>query len=56
MKILSIDTSSKICGVTISENEKILIHLHNDDERTHSVKLMPMIDKALKIQNLLLTI
>lgn len=48
MKILSIDTSSKICGVTISENEKILIHLHNDDERTHSVKLMPMIDKALK--------
>ncbi len=52
MKILSIDTSSKICGVTISDNEKILIHLHNDDERTHSVKLMPMIDKALKDTNL----
>lgn len=54
MKILSIDTSSKICGVTISDNEKILIHLHNDDERTHSVKLMPMIDKALKDTNLTL--
>lgn len=54
MKILSIDTSSKICGVTISHNEKILIHLHNDDERTHSVKLMPMIDKALKDTNLTL--
>ena len=54
MKILSIDTSSKICGVTISDNEKILIHLHNDDERTHSVKLMPMIAKALKDSNLTL--
>lgn len=54
MKILSIDTSSKICGVTISDNEEILIHLHNDDERTHSVKLMPMIDKALKDTNLTL--
>lgn len=48
MKILSIDTSSKICGVTISDNEKVLIHLSNDDEKTHSVKLMPMVDTALK--------
>lgn len=46
MKILAIDTSSKICGVTIMENEKALIKLVNDDEKTHSVKLMPMIDKA----------
>ena len=46
MKILAIDTSSKICGVAIIENEKILIKLINDDEKTHSVKLMPMIDKA----------
>ncbi len=52
MKILAIDTSSKICGVTIVENEKVLIKLINDDEKTHSVKLMPMIDKAFKDTNL----
>lgn len=52
MKILSIDTSSKICGVTISDNENVLIHLSNDDEKTHSVKLMPMVDSALKSTNL----
>ena len=52
MKILAIDTSSKICGVAIIENEKILIKLINDDEKTHSVKLMPMIDKAFKDTNL----
>ena len=54
MKILSIDTSSKICGVTISDNENILIHLSNDDEKTHSVKLMPMVDTAFKSTNLTL--
>ena len=54
MKILSIDTSSKICGVTISDNEKVLIHLSNDDEKTHSVKLMPMVDTAFKSTNLTL--
>ena len=52
MKILAIDTSSKICGVAIIENEKILIKLINDDEKTYSVKLMPMIDKAFKDTNL----
>ena len=54
MKILSIDTSSKICGVTILEDENVLIHLSNDDEKTHSVKLMPMVDTALKNTNLTL--
>ena len=48
MKILAIDTSSKICSVTISEDDKTLINLSNDDEKTHSVKLMPMVDVAFK--------
>lgn len=48
MKILAIDTSSKICSVAITEDEKTLIELHNDDEKTHSVKLMPMINEAFK--------
>lgn len=52
MKILAIDTSSKICGVTILEDDQVLINLSNDDEKTHSVKLMPMIDEAFKNTNL----
>lgn len=46
MKILAIDTSSKICTVAITEDTKKIIELENDDEKTHSVKLMPMIDEA----------
>ena len=52
MKILAIDTTSKICSVTILENKNVLINLHNDDEKTHSVKLMPMVNKAFKETNL----
>lgn len=33
MKILAIDTSSKICGVTILEDNEVLINLSNDDEK-----------------------
>ncbi len=52
MKILAVDTSSKICSVTIFEDTKPIIELQNDDEKTHSVKLMPMIDTAFKKTNL----
>lgn len=54
MKILAIDTSSKICSVAIFEDNNQVIELHNDDEKTHSVKLMPMIDKAFKTTDLTL--
>ena len=46
MKILAIDTSSKICSVAITEDTNKIIELENDDEKTHSVKLMPMVDEA----------
>ena len=52
MKILAIDTSSKRCSVCISEDNNILINLFNDDEKTHSVKLMPMVDEAFSKTNL----
>lgn len=52
MKILAIDTSSKICSVAITENEKKIIELHSNDEKNHSVNLMPMIDKAFSTTNL----
>lgn len=52
MKILAIDTSSKNATVAIAEDEKKLIELNNADEKTHSQKLMPMIDEAFKKTNL----
>lgn len=52
MKILAIDTSSKNATVSITENEEKLIELNNNDERTHSQKLMPMIEQAFKETNL----
>ena len=52
MKILAIDTSSKVCSVAITEDMEKIIEIHSDDEKTHSVKLMPMIDEAFKAVNL----
>ena len=52
MKILSIDTASNICGVSILEDKKLLCQLDNDTGRTHSENLMPMIDSAFKKANL----
>ena len=54
MKILAIDTSSKRCSVAILEDSNILINLYNDDEKTHSVKLMPMVEEAFQKTNLTL--
>ena len=48
MKILAVDTSSSNACIAILEDDKILIELNNEDERTHSQKLMPMIDEAFK--------
>ena len=48
MKILSIDTSSKICSVSVLENEDVIIEKHILDEKTHSQKLMPLIDEVMK--------
>jgi tRNA threonylcarbamoyladenosine biosynthesis protein TsaB len=54
MKILSIDTSSKNAIVAITENEEKIIELNNEEEKTHSQKLMPMIDEAFQKSNLFL--
>ena len=58
MKILSIDTSSSNCSVSISEviNDKLnILSIENsDDEKTHSQKLMPIIDNIFKETSLTL--
>lgn len=48
MKILSIDTSSKICSVSVLEDNQIILEKQINDEKTHSQKLMPLVDDVLK--------
>lgn len=43
MKILSIDTSSNLCSVSLLEDNKIIEELLIDDNKTHSQNLMPLI-------------
>lgn len=45
MKILSIDTASNICGVSILEDTNLICNLDNNTGRTHSENLMPMIQE-----------
>lgn len=52
MNILSIDTSSNICGVSILNNTKLICNLDTNTNKTHSENLMPMIELALKKSNL----
>ncbi len=54
MKILSIDTASNICGVSILEDTNLICKLDQDTGRTHSENLMPMIQQAFKQANLTL--
>lgn len=54
MKILSLDTSSKNAIVVITEDKEKIIELNNEEEKTHSQKLMPMIEEAFQTSNLTL--
>ena len=47
MKILSIDTTSNVCSVAVLENDNLICELNSTDMKTHSEKLMPLIDQAL---------
>lgn len=51
MKILSIETSGKICAVALTEDNNLIKEEIIEDENTHSVKLMPLVDKLLKQTN-----
>ena len=52
MKLLSVETSSKLCGVSIIEDEKIIDVLEKDNGLTHSESLMPLISNILEKNNL----
>lgn len=48
MKILALDTSSDVCGVSILEDKKLLCISDTNTGRTHSENLMPMINETLQ--------
>ncbi len=52
MKILSIDTSSNVCGVSILDDNKLICKLDTMAINSHSETLMPMINNALNKANL----
>ena len=54
MKILSIETSSSVCSVSILEDTNVIKEISSDDGNTHSVKLMPQIEELFKVTNLTL--
>ena len=51
MKILSIETSGNICAVALNEDDNLIREEIIEDGNTHSVKLMPLVDKLLKETN-----
>ena len=52
MKILSIDTSSKICTVAVLENERLLKEYSQNNGLTHSETLMPIIQNVFNDLNI----
>ena len=55
MKILSITTSSKICGVAILEDTSVIKEINLNNGLTHSESLMPLIKQIFCETNLALS-
>ena len=51
MKILSIETAGSICAVALSEDNRLIKEELIEDGNTHSVKLMPLVDKLFSETN-----
>ena len=52
MKILMIDTSGPACGVAISRDGQIVCEMQLTSGRTHSQRVMPMVDQALELSEM----
>lgn len=52
MKILSVSTSSNIASVAISEDDKCILELNIDNNKTHSETLMPLISELFEQSNI----
>ena len=54
MKILSITTSSPVCGVAVLNNNEVIYEITLNNGLTHSETLMPLISQVLRKANLAL--
>lgn len=54
MKILAVDTSSKICAVAILEDSNAIDEIKLDNGKTHSENLMPILKEVLEKNNITL--
>lgn len=52
MKVLSLETSSEICSVSIIENDKVLCDKTINNGYTHSQNLIPLLSDTLKDSNI----
>ncbi|SFJ70737.1 tRNA threonylcarbamoyl adenosine modification protein YeaZ [Terrisporobacter glycolicus] len=52
MKILGIDTSTMAANVAVLENDKLICEYSINTKKTHSQKLMPMIENMLKLSDM----
>lgn len=52
MKILGIDTSTMAANVAVLEDDKLICEYTINTKKTHSQKLMPMIENMLKISDI----
>ncbi len=55
MKILAISTSSNSCSVSLLEDDKLIKELNIINEKTHSEKLMPLIQELFEVTGFSLT-
>lgn len=51
MRRLSVDTSAATASVAIVEDEKVIMEKFSQDQKTHSEKIVPLIDELLKETN-----
>ena len=51
MKILAVDTSNKVASVALFENNEVLNEKYSEDQKTHSEKVLPLLDEMLKESN-----
>ena len=52
MKILGIDTSTMAANVAVLEGDKLICEYTINTKKTHSQKLMPMIENMLKLSDI----
>ena len=46
MKLLTVDTSGPVCGVAVTDADRVLCEFLTQNKNTHSVNLMPMVEEA----------